>query len=81
MESRKPGRRVSLDDACLILNSWYDSFALISCDARIGHTSFGMRGRLGVAGLAKIKLISDDGLGEFAFALGADSLARIFHSR
>jgi hypothetical protein len=65
------GLPISSDDACLLMKGWEKSLALISCQARIGSTSFSMRGRLGdVQGLSKIKLVSDDG--EFSFVLGQD---------
>ena len=70
MSKTTVGLRISSGDACLLLNGWDDSLALISCDARIGNTSFSMTGRMrNVQELSKIRLISDDGHGEFSFEL------------
>jgi hypothetical protein len=65
------GLHISSGDACLLLNGWDESLALITCEARIGNASFSMSGRMrNVQELSKIRLISDDGHGEFSFELG-----------
>ena len=71
MSKTTVGLRISSGDACLLLSGWDNSLALISCEARIGNTSFSMRGRMrNVQESSKIRLISDDGHGEFSFELG-----------
>jgi len=67
----KVGQHISSDDACLLLNGWDESSALITCQAKIANTSFSMRGRMrDTQGGSKIKLVSDDEHGELSFALG-----------
>jgi len=80
-QQNKIGRQISFEDACLLVNGWRDSLALLSCQSKIGQTSVCMRGRMrDIAGL-KTTLTTNDGFGEFAFELASDVLCIYADSR
>lgn len=67
------GRRISKEEALLIIAGWQDSASLIKCDCEIAPVAFSMRGHIvDIAGSRRILFLSRDTFSEFAFDLRED---------